>query len=840
MSFGSRSTQRHSERDGTRVLAAPVTSYAYNSATDLASVTTLLGTTTYAHDNLGRQTSVTEPDPDGAGSLTAPVTAFAYNALGAMTSLTDPMGNVTSWVHDGLGRVTTETNDLNKVRTQKYDAASNVIEKIDRNGRKTLYEYDHLNRRTAEIWKDGTTTIRTIAYVHDAASQLTSASDAGSSVSFTHDNLGRVLTETQAHNGLSVVLTSGYDAADNRTSLKATIGGTADFHNVYQFDALSRMVRIDQTGQTGGNTVAEKRIDLAYNAASQFTGIQRYKDTDGGSGHLVVDTALTYDSRDRLTSLTHSKDTTTFADYDWTYDAMGRVTEFSFDFLVGTDGSSSYSYDNVSQLVGADHSNQADENHSFDAAGNRTDTGYSTGDNNRMTSDGTFNYTHDDEGNRLTRTRISSASADDYLVEFTWDHRNRLTNIKFKNNAGTVTKELGYEYDPFNRRIEQSLDADGAGSGAAVVTRWVHDGEHVSLEFNGSNVLTQRFVHGPVTDQWLAVEVAATGVVYWPLADNLGSIRDIINSAGSSQNHLDYSAWGAVTAETDISFQFLFGYTGAVREEATGLNYHRARYYDAAVGEWISEDPIGFQAGDYNIGRYVGNGPTNFTDPSGLEGYWAGVGQTAKGYFWDGPIGIVVGIGSMIAHPLDTMEGLDTAVLHPILTGQAVIEHLKQQSQTLDGQGAIAFDVVSLVTPLGLAKLDKIRKAAQVARLAREAQLAAEAANLAKAAQQASSIPSRLRSALQIRTEAALQRQAGSLHPKPPICFTAGTQVADPIGVRLAATGIEHVGVNTSALEDWQWMIGATTVGIVGAVVIEKRRTKRKITNDLDALDAVF
>jgi hypothetical protein len=33
----------------------------------------------------------------------------------------------------------------------------------------------------------------------------------------------------------------------------------------------------------------------------------------------------------------------------------------------------------------------------------------------------------------------------------------------------------------------------------------------------------------------------------------------------------------------------------------------------------ISQDPIGFAAGDTNQYRYVGNGPTNATDPSGLE-----------------------------------------------------------------------------------------------------------------------------------------------------------------------------------------------------------------------------
>jgi hypothetical protein len=41
--------------------------------------------------------------------------------------------------------------------------------------------------------------------------------------------------------------------------------------------------------------------------------------------------------------------------------------------------------------------------------------------------------------------------------------------------------------------------------------------------------------------------------------------------------------------------------------------------YDPKVGRWTSQDPEGFLAGDADLYRYVGNSPTNATDPSGLE-----------------------------------------------------------------------------------------------------------------------------------------------------------------------------------------------------------------------------
>jgi hypothetical protein len=47
------------------------------------------------------------------------------------------------------------------------------------------------------------------------------------------------------------------------------------------------------------------------------------------------------------------------------------------------------------------------------------------------------------------------------------------------------------------------------------------------------------------------------------------------------------------------------------------LYYYRARYYDATIGRFTSEDPLGLSAGDANLYRYVGNSPLNFTDPTG-------------------------------------------------------------------------------------------------------------------------------------------------------------------------------------------------------------------------------
>ena len=62
----------------------------------------------------------------------------------------------------------------------------------------------------------------------------------------------------------------------------------------------------------------------------------------------------------------------------------------------------------------------------------------------------------------------------------------------------------------------------------------------------------------------------------------------------------------------------VFGFTGRYFDAATGLQNNLHRWYDPRIGRWLSEDPIGFAAGDANLYRYVNNEPTTLRDPNGL------------------------------------------------------------------------------------------------------------------------------------------------------------------------------------------------------------------------------
>src|SRR5262249_39657676 len=143
-----------------------------------------------------------------------------------------------------------------------------------------------------------------------------------------------------------------------------------------------------------------------------------------------ISTALSYDNADRLTDITHTSSSAgTLSEFSYTYDAASRITAYT-----GPEGTVNYSYDNTDQLTGA--SGARSESYSYDANGNRAMTGYTTGTGNRLTSDGTYSYTYDNEGNTLTKSASGSGETD-----YTWDYRNRLTDVKVKNSSGTVITE---------------------------------------------------------------------------------------------------------------------------------------------------------------------------------------------------------------------------------------------------------------------------------------------------------------------------------------------------------------------------------------------------------------
>ncbi|XHL98716.1 MAG: FG-GAP-like repeat-containing protein [Microcoleus anatoxicus] len=550
--------------------------------------------TQYVYDARNRQTRVIDAlTPSG-------ITTTEYDDVGNVTSIKDPVNNTTQFVYDARNRLKSETNQFNKTRAFEYDKVGNRTRITDRNSLVRSFTYDALNRETAENWLNATNNpIRTITSTYDAANQLTSVKDPDSTYQFSYDPKGRqIAVDNTGTPGVpNVLLNYTYDDQDNLLSVKDTINGAAKGNTAYTYDTLNRVSQITQSG----NGVASKRVDFGYDDIGQIKSVNRYSDLSGSQ--LVRGSTYTYDAKNRLDILSHGSGVS----YDFDYDNGNRITR-----IADVDGVTNYTYDKNNQLTVADHSNsnKPDESFNYDANGNRNSSGYQTGSNNRLNSDGKYNYAYDDQGNLIRRTEISSNK----VTEYEWDYRNRLAGVFDKDVAGNVTQNVGFKYDSQNRRISKKV--------GSTETRFVYDRDNVLFDFvaNGTNqpVLDKRYLFGAGVDQLLAQE-SAHGSVLWALTDQLGTVADWVDNSGSVANHVRYDSFGGVVSQSNSAFGSRYGFTGRELDAETGLYYYRSRYYNPGIGRFIGEDSVGFGGGDANLYRYVGNSPIDRIDPLGTR-----------------------------------------------------------------------------------------------------------------------------------------------------------------------------------------------------------------------------
>ncbi len=179
---------------------------------------------------------------------------------------------------------------------------------------------------------------------------------------------------------------------------------------------------------------------------------------------------------------------------------------------------------------------------------------------------------------------------------YTYDQRNELIKAEHKPSAsGAVDLSAVYKYDTLGNRIEKDVDNDGAGPGAAVVTKFVYDGWKASAghltgnenwdvwaDLSASGSLTTRYVRGGAIDELFAR--ITNGTAYWDLTDRQGSIRTLTDKTGTVLDAINYDGFGNVksesvpTAPDGSRYLGRYGWTGREVDAETGLQYNRARY----------------------------------------------------------------------------------------------------------------------------------------------------------------------------------------------------------------------------------------------------------------------
>ena len=119
---------------------------------------------------------------------------------------------------------------------------------------------------------------------------------------------------------------------------------------------------------------------------------------------------------------------------------------------------------------------------------------------------------------------------------------------------------------------------------------------------------------------------------YYPRGDHLGSLNVLTNSSGTEVQRLTDRPFGESHSNQGTKDFAKHRSTGQEEDPETGLYYYHARYYNPALGRFISPYSLVPEPGNpqsLNRYSYVENNPVNKTDPTG---HWS-LGKFFKGLF---------------------------------------------------------------------------------------------------------------------------------------------------------------------------------------------------------------
>jgi len=219
---------------------------------------------------------------------------------------------------------------------------------------------------------------------------------------------------------------------------------------------------------------------------------------------------------------------------------------------------------------------------------------------------------NDYNGNTLTKTDSTGTT------NYTWDFENRLSSVTLPGSGGAVS----FKYDPFGRRIYKSS--------SSATSIYAYDGDDLIEETNATGGVVARYTQ--TTDKIdEPVAMLRSGATSYYQADGLGSVTSLSSAAGALAQTYTFDSFGKQTASSG-SITNPFRFAARESDPESGLYYYRARYYDPVAGRFLSEDPLGLNAG-INQYEYVHNSPLVRIDPAGTDDY-PGIGSVIDAINW--------------------------------------------------------------------------------------------------------------------------------------------------------------------------------------------------------------
>ena len=420
---------------------------------------------------------------------------------------------------------------------------------------------------------------------------------------------GQPATVTHSHtaSGKSTrteVYTYSYDHADRVSKVEHTLGGTKITLADYTYDSFGRL----STKSLHGS--AANKLTYAYNLRSWLTGITSTRFTQNLYYNTGVGTAR-YNGN--ISSMTwKSGNESTVRGYKFTYDRLDRMLNATYGETAGISTNANRFSENVTLY---------DKNGNIKGLqryGQLSSAAYGMIDNLTLTLN----------GNQLNRV-------DDAVAASTYNG-----GFEFKNGAnaadeysydanGNLTKDLnkgisGITYNFLNlpntvtfsdgSTITYTYGADGTK------LRTVHKiGSTTTTTDYCGNVVYENGVQKLLLTEEGYINLTGTRQYHYYLKDHQGNNRVVINQSGTVEETNHYYPFGGVFANSNNVQPYK--YNGKEYDAKKGLNWYDygARHYDAALGRFMTVDPLAEKYYPLSPYAYCGNNPILFIDKSGMD-----------------------------------------------------------------------------------------------------------------------------------------------------------------------------------------------------------------------------
>lgn len=435
----------------------------------------------YEYDLTGNVTAYTDPKGN--------ITEYSYDSLGRLTETILPNGEKITSSYSSFGEAAFE-KVYSSSGDEKVSRATLRNEKGDVSMK--FFSYDkHLEKMNS--------------YSADSAGRITSVNEGGTPKTYSYDHFNNTLVatagESQIHRrytmfgeALSIEVNEktshnqyGYDGVGRVTTKRQD----SEYRVDYTYTGADRLSaakilsnRTEQYTYTqGGNLDTITTENKTYNYDYYDTGLIKSITYPNG-----IVTEYEYDNVGHVTSMSTTKNNTVINNFEYEYDANGNVVSETRNGAETT-----YSYDSLDRLISVTYNNSTSVSYEYDALNNRTKETYSNGDVKDYVYNSSYQleavkengvitdtYTYNDVGAVVTHNekiftydewdKLSSYSdgTDTYTYKYDANgirtqKNNKTYVIDINNNVvaetdntGTVTSETLWGHKPLARKINGS------------------------------------------------------------------------------------------------------------------------------------------------------------------------------------------------------------------------------------------------------------------------------------------------------------------------------------------------------------------------------------------------